>query len=553
MALVGLSGVFTGRGGWRLRPGMLFAFLLAEAVALFVIRLPATLQFDRFAFSDTGANLTEQYLLDERLRPIVDFVYIYGLLSLAANRVWFALFGRTVLAAVAAIPVGDILLAWGLVRFARALELNLVGSCTLLLAAPFIIPSNYLHLTHLIEPVLLCHALAAQAKGRRSTALALATVCVFVKPSMAYLYGLILISWMIRLRYRERARLRDLVADLTPAVLTAASIATILALEFGIVPVSLSLLPVGGFRIYAALGFGFFGGRGRLFWDPSGASIAYYATNVAGPWLAASLLLFAAAIAAARTLHLEGGDEPYGLRSAELVVTCALLHLGFISLFFGNQHSWPYYVILLTLGLSAASALGLGWSIGVAVIAVAMPGVRINRLLLEHFEQRGRTEVRVRDRAVESERAPRETDEGFDYGDYGLWFSSAPHKDTAGLWAPALERGEWERVLEMIRGHRTALLEWFGCADTLFPQFSSPVTDLLVSGVDSGADIARKVAQIHESTMIVMPRWQKSLLSTSPKIGAEVDRDFSVIWQGRYFIVFGRHSAEQGIRREKSL
>ena len=48
---------------------VLFALLTAEALALFVARLPGTLQFDNFAFFDTGANLSVQYLIKPRLSP----------------------------------------------------------------------------------------------------------------------------------------------------------------------------------------------------------------------------------------------------------------------------------------------------------------------------------------------------------------------------------------------------------------------------------------------------------------------------------------------------
>jgi hypothetical protein len=62
--------------------GLLFAILIAEAFSLFVIRLAGTLQFDNFAFFDTGSNLTVQYLISRGYRPTFDFIYPYGLLPI---------------------------------------------------------------------------------------------------------------------------------------------------------------------------------------------------------------------------------------------------------------------------------------------------------------------------------------------------------------------------------------------------------------------------------------------------------------------------------------
>ena len=57
-----------------------------ETIAINVARLPESMRFDRFAFCDHGANLTLQYLIDNGLRPSLDFGYHYGLLPALVGR-----------------------------------------------------------------------------------------------------------------------------------------------------------------------------------------------------------------------------------------------------------------------------------------------------------------------------------------------------------------------------------------------------------------------------------------------------------------------------------
>src|SRR5208337_296537 len=213
-------------------------------------------------------------------------------------------------------------------------------------------------------------------------------------------------------------------------------------------------------------------------------------------------------------------------RAEEIVLTCALLQLGFISLFFGNQYSWTYYFYILAIGLAAATVLAVPWKYLVALVAVSIPLVKVNKLLVERFAAPGRVGDAVSPIFDASQ------GNGFTYR---LWSSSAPDPQTAGLWSTSEERAEWSEVLAKIRGHRTVLLEWFGCGDLLFPEFSPPVTALLAPGASSIGDVNRKLAQLQSASMIVIPNWQISILDTSPAIGRQVRRDFEPTWKGDHF------------------
>ncbi|MGA7869544.1 MAG: hypothetical protein WCA22_01470 [Candidatus Binatus sp.] len=515
---------------------LLFGLLTFEAAAFFLIRFAGSMQFDNFAFFDTGANLTQQYLIRQGLRPTVDFAYIYGLLTLLAGRIWFGVFGLSPEACIAAVPVADLLLIWALVRLAKALKLNLVGIFILALTAPLTIPSNYLHLTHIVEPVLLGHALAYQARGNRGAALALATACVFVKPSMAYLYGLILLAFVLSDGLRRHALWQVLQQAIRPPAIAGLGIAAILVAFFGVLPVLNSTFPLGGIKIYSEGHFGFFQ-SGRLFWSPPGTSWLYYVTNVAGPWLTATLLLAGAGAVAGYRLLIGTGLQTTRARAEEIVLTCALLQLGFICMFFGNQYSWTYYFYVLAIGLAAATVLSVPWKYLVALVAVSFPLVKVNKLLVERFVMPGTASAAVSPKI--SPLFDASQGNGFTYR---LWSSSAPDPQTAGLWSTSQERAEWSEVLAKIRGHRTVLLEWFGCGDLLFPEFSPPVTALLAPGASSIGDVNRKLAQLRSASMIVIPNWQISILDTSPAIGRQVRRDFEPTWKGDHFVVWSRRS-----------
>jgi hypothetical protein len=515
----------------------LSAMLALAALVLFVIRLPGSMQFDSFAFFDTGANLTIQNLLNRGYRPTVDFAYLYGLLPLAFGHFWFSALGFTPLACIVAVPVADILIVWGMVRFATALRLNIAGVLLFIAATPYTIPSSYLNLSNLLEAVFLCHALAEQARGNRRAALALVTGCAFVKPSMAYVYGFVLLVLMIAGAFRHRTHLlRRIGSDIYPAVLTGVTMSVLLATMFGVSPLLNSLFPTAGIKIYKAEHFGFFHEGGRGFWAPPDVHWTYYVSSLAGPWIAGSLFLIVAGLFAVVRLLTTREDDERATLIWEMVLVCGALHLAFILLFFGNQWSEVYYFYVLVFGLAAIARLGTGSQLVVAALAVAIPAVVVNKWIIHRLTPAA-TPVMAGAEAPGSAGAPAAPSSGFTYQ---LWFTSSPNWETGGLWSSSSERAEWSNVLSLIRGKRAALIVWYGCADVLFPDFMPPVTALLAPGVDNPSDLQRKIAQLDTATIVVMPRWQSSLLDTSPAIGTVVRRNFVKLREGNQFVIYRR-------------
>jgi hypothetical protein len=521
---------------------LLFALLAVEALALFLIRLPGTLQFNNFAFFDAGANLTVQYLIDRGFRPTIDFAYPYGLLTLLIGRVWFRILGLTPIACVAAIPLIDILIVWGLVRFATNIKLNLAGVLLFALTALLTIPSAFLNLTHGIEPVFLLHALADQSGGNRRRALVFAVVTFFVKPSMAYFLCLVLLSFIAIECIRDRSRsLRTIVAEIRPAILVGLGIAALLIASFGPIPVIRSVIPTAGLAVYRAQGFGFFNGAGRLFLSPQNAPWSYYFANIAGPWIVYTAVLVTAALVVLSRVLERGCDVSRTDRTPELIITCAVLHLSFLLLFFGNQLSWIYYFYILVLGLAATARLGPKWEVLVVCLAFAVPLTKVYRGVAQRVSP-GTQEARkdTEGHAATSPTSSSVPDEsGFTYQ---LWYTTAPSPETAGLWATPSERAEWIKVLAMIRGQRASMIEYAGCADLLFPQFNPPVTLFLMRGGSAANELSQKLSQLRASSMVVLPRWHGSVLDQVPEIGALMRHDFIPAFQGTWFIVYVRRN-----------
>jgi hypothetical protein len=522
---------------------LLFAILAVEAFALFGLRLAGTLQFNRFAFFDTGSNLTEVYLVSHGYRPTIDFIYHYGLLPILLGQIWFRIWGLTPIACVIATPLIDIFIVWGLVRFAANLRMNWSGVLLVLLTGSLTIPWTFLNFAHGIEPVFLIHALADQGGGSRRRALALATAALFTKPSMAFFLGLILLGFMVIECLHDCARpLRAFMYQIYPAALVGIAIASVLAASFGLAAVARSMIPTQGFLMYRAQAFGFFNGAGRSFIAPQKAPSIYYFVSIVGPWIVYTIVLVVALLIVMRRAMagLRSGDRDD--RTSEMILSCAILHLSFIFFFFGSEFSWIYYFYVPVLGLTAAARLGIRWEVLVACLAFAVPITKIDKLIIEHLAScSARTSREAESDSADVHPIPALlTESGFTYQ---FWYTTSPSPQTAGLWATSGERDEWIKVLATIRGHRAAMLEYEGCADLLFPEFSPPVTLFLVPGGVTREAMSRKLSQLRASSRIVMPRWHSSLLDEMPEIGKLVRRDFVPIFQGASFIVYARMKA----------
>ncbi len=452
------------------RPLLIFILFAIEILAIDCLRLPETMAFDSYAFCDNGANLTLQYLVSHGLRPTIDFGYHYGLLPVLVGRVWFEIAGRTPIAYQAFTLACDLAIASAIARIAAILRFGATSLALTAITLGFAVRASYPSLAHGLEAVLLSRALAEQSAGKHSRALIFASTAAFAKPSMGYVYSVLLIGLACR-NLRGESVVTRATRVIAPAAVTSTVIAAILMASYGPGALIHTVLPLEGATAYRVLHYGFFNESGRQFWDPRGLPWLFYLLDFSGFWIVGTLFLICSGVAAIFYLATEADYPGLEAHRNEIIATCAVLHLAFITLFFGNQWSWIYYAYFLTIGVAAAagaSAIQRRATMGLCVMGImAWTDVA--------FWERRWWQTRERD-AV-----------------------------TAGLWVSSGEREEWQRVLDTVHSQRAVILDTKGAVELIVPGFEMPVSLYLDRGLMVPADMQRKVEQMSEAQMVVVP------------------------------------------------
>jgi hypothetical protein len=440
--------------------GLTVLFVAVE-LALTAVHAPKLLAWHYNAFADAGANLTIEYLTQHGDRPGIDNGYIYGLLCLGFGHVWCGLLGLTPYASFVAWALGNVLMGWGMSRFAYYARVGPVGLALMLVQ---MVPGKDQTFVYIMEPVFLIHALAEQARGRREVALALVTACAFVKPSLASVYGLVLVVTILASRVRPGPgdflrRIRGLL----PATAVGVMLLVILGTYYGVPALVRSLVPVHAAAIYRANHFGFFFGTGRGFWYFPKVTPFYYLGTPVAFWLAGSVVLILGAIAGL----LAPPDRP--VRNREIVATCAILHAVFTCFFFAHRFSYDYYYYILVMGLAALSPRSRLTTAAVACLVV-----------LGLVGNRGHILATIR--GLQDDRR----------GEH-----------MAGLFAQPGEFGEWQQVRELIRGRRAGLLAVSDGAALMIPEFYPPTIYFVAPTELTPLEIERKLAQLRSADVVV--------------------------------------------------
>ncbi len=486
----------------------IFAILAAEIIALNILWAPATLDFAHFAFCDSGANLSLQYLIAHGYRPTIDFAYHYGLLPILLGRIWFAIAGAGPITYQILILLCGLGMGFAYARIVAMLRLRGISIAIILITLWFSIRLSYPSIAHAFEALLLILALSEQASERERRSLIYASVATFAKPSMGYVYlAWLIVLWIWRTpRAERRQRLaREIVS---PIVITGAVCAIVLSVIYGPLALIHTIFPIEGAIAYKVLNYGFFTGSGRLFWDPSHNSLLSYVFGAAGLWIFATIFLAYAAFGAARRLWLDSYNSNSPDRSRdEIILTCFVLHAAFVCFFFGNQWSWFYYSYLLVIGAAAAASLG-----------TVSHRARLVVCCLGTLSLFGSTLAVLRD-----------------------WETKQRSAATAGLWSPPEQAAEWSHVLDMTRGARATILDTKGAAELMFPRFQPPVSLFLDQGLMLQPEVERKRLQLSASGLVVVPIRLATCggIPDSPKIRAAMS-SFSQVFNGQYFIVYRR-------------
>jgi len=492
-----------------LRAPQLFLIFAVEAVAIAAARRPSDMFFDRFAFFDNGANLTLQYLVSVGYRPAIDFGYHYGLLAALVGKVWFGCLGATPSAYQWAMVTGAVLFAWALAKILAGRKIGGAGLALLIVSFGFAFQSNYPNLAHCIEAVILAHALAEQARGSHRNALALATLAVFDKPSMGYVFGAVLLMLIALELYHEGGSVRDFIATIIPAAVVFGALSVMLISIYGTRSFLFTIVPIEGVSLYRAVHFGFIHGPGRYLWNPEEGGLAAYFIDIPGFWMGSTLYLIIAALVQGWCCFVAGRLT----RAGEVIITCAILHLSFVFVFFGSATSWIYYSYLLAIGCGLATEMGSGWRLVAVPLSVL---AALSWLSTASFI-------------------------------YRQWKTTSPAAATVGLWSPPKEAGEWSTVVAMARREKMIVLDTKGAVELMYPEFGKPVSMFLDPGLMTQDDIARKVAQLSAAGAFVVPKTVRKYggLPDTPEFIAAM-RDFDPVWSGDFFEVYQRRVSTPG-------
>lgn len=476
-----------------------FVFLLVLLASLF-FQLPTSYDFSNFVLYDPGTALRADQLIAAGYQPTVDFGFPYGLISLLIGRVFFALAGRTPAGYLLFMLAAQILIVFGMARLAVNCGWAVVGF--LAAAIPHAIIPVYVNITHPLEAALLLHALADLSSGWYARALAVTTICLFIKPVLAYILGLFIVVLIIARISRQHNYRADLPKYFIPAIVTGIICIAISIGYFGWAPLRSTLLPLVGLKSYQALDFGFFG-NGRSFWLPSSGTVSDYAQHYlfspAGIWLSGTLLL---GLWGARSL---GKLWRTASERHAVVVAIAICHFFFIFVLFGWPGSWTYYSSLLIAGVglgAAAHGLRPVW-MGLLII-IALAG---------HIQRYQHT--------------------------VNAWRWSARADDTAGLWVYQDQRAEWSRV-RAIAAEREVFYLNNGCAELLFPGIRDPISFFLSPATQTPTEFARIRRQLDEAEVVVTFNQGPVLDPWYWEEFAEQRRHFVETWRGTYLSIHER-------------
>lgn len=476
------------------------AVLLVLHAATFLAQLPTIYEFANFVFFDPGVTLRTDKLLAQGYVPTVDFGYPYSLLPLIIGRVFFALTSRTPAAYILFMFLAEAVILVGFWRIAK--QYGWLITAFLVAAMPHAIIPVYVHLTHPLEAALIIHTIADLASGRRARALAIATVCLFVKPSMAYVLGFLIIVLAIVQLVRQRKSWKEFFSFLRPAIFTGATCLTICSACFGLTPTVTALIPINGAQSYKALGFGFFG-NGKTFWLPKLGGFAqftkYYSQTPAGFWIVCTLLL--ACFGVISLLRLLTNPT----HKHEAIAIIAICHFVFLFTFFGWPGSWTYYSSLLVAGV----ALGLATFRIRPVLLVAM-------ILLALAGNLERYQITI---------------------NAWKWMKRSP--ESAGLWAFPDQQEEWNHARTLAGDHR---IYYFnnGCAELLYPNIDSPISFFLSPDQQAPIEFDRIRHQLDQAAVVVTFNQAPALDPWNwPEFAAQREK-FAETWRGVYLTVHER-------------
>jgi hypothetical protein len=498
----------------------LAAGLAVLLLLLQIWQLPRIAGWTLFSFFDPGTALKGDLLISMGMKPGIDFGYTHGLASLIVAHWGFALLGRTPAAFLIMTAIMEVLMAVAIARFAVAMKLTRPALWFLFLALPVAVMPSYLTLTHPLEALLLLWAIAEQASGRRERALAICTACVFVKPSMAYVYGLLLVISTIVDWYGHERNISGLLRRTAPAMATGLLMAAAMIWRFGVRSLLLTIVPITGMRTYKDTHFGFFSGSGLQFWSPAFHPWYYYIITPAGIWLVMTALLIWVLLVGTQGVKHIGlkrshatkidGRTPRWVpgigRLRETALCIALMHITFVLGFYGWKYSWEYYsylpVLFTALVISRCHARQVQMAAVLGILAVC-----------SQARSTGIT--------------------------FWCWHGKVRSAQTGYLWAYPQQAAQWRYVAQKVRGRRTLILS-NGYLPWMPKGMFMPLSWFPEPGIPTAIEMRRlKSEALTAHYIVVRSGYGKFGLWVNPAF-ASARRHFRLLWRGKYFSIWIR-------------
>lgn len=500
----------------RSAPWLSIAAALATPF-LFLLQLPRVLSFRQFAFEDTGTTHHALSLIASGMRPMIDFGYPYGLMNLAAGQAWFAALGSGAYAYFLLVLALHAVTGLGLWRMARAMPDRRFALLLVIAAAAH--ATAVWGLVYAFEAALLAQCLGALAWGRRGEALAWATACLFVKPSMAYVLGffIVVVTALECVRTWRRPGGRFLHAaksaarTIAPAAGVLVGCGVLLGLLYGWMPLLRTLFPVAGKALYNSYGISH---ALPAFLRPlrEGNWLYIIGSNFV-PYVAGSLALLAIVPALTWTvLRTNWHAGPAQRHAAAMGWAGGMSMLVFLAAFFGGLHYVPLLVAAILGAFVAVPALRgrvMPRRIAIGVFLLTTPCVLADGM-------RG-------------------------------WFMDAPSGATCGLWALPGEAAEWQQAKHLAAelapaGRRPLVLSGAGGIDAIDATLVAPSSVYLQPGIASEGEFARIEREMASATVAIHPL--HGIFSVYHERYRPLLDQFEVAHEGRFYRVLVRQAAK---------
>ena len=488
-----------------------FWTLLLAMALLYALCWPQERSLDLWVFKDRGSLLNLDAMLDEHLRLGVDTFYCYGLLPVLVQRVLFQIFGRGAWPLIGFHMVYMLLMAAAWTLIVRQLRQPLLWLIVVIPAIPIILWVNP-NLPYLLVQLSMMFGLAFALQGRLRTALAVSAVGCWSVPTVTLLFSAALLAALCLQWWATPNRtLRSLVRDVAPGAAAYLGIGLLLAACFGWRSVIATALPLQGMAFYKSVHYGMFTSL-KIFLHPGYAPfwkwspLRYYLCDRATWWMLGTLMLFGFT-ASAVYRSIKQRTVPTG--NDLVVLLCAVIHVAFITLAYGNPTQHIIYDLIIVAGV----VVGLA-RLSAGPLRNSLLGVFMVVTLMSHLNQIG-------------------------YMNW-LWHSTRPAPEMANFYVHEDFKSEWSDVLALSAEHKVFMLSYGTGMQNYFPTVKVPPIWTVQLGEVLDSDKARLLDEMHEADIVVEDlTGPMSLFDTDDDIKHELS-SMCLLSIKNYFIIWSR-------------